>query len=81
MAVAQDQDLHADIRRAVDRICSMIVSSAYRDEEITAARSELRRKVAECLPDRLEFYDRVYESRFDRLWQQFRANDPDRGRP
>jgi hypothetical protein len=80
MTVAEGRDLFTEIRRAADRICSMIVSSAYEDTDVKAARSELRRKVTECLPDRLEFYDRVYESRFDRLWGQFRGNGPDQCR-
>jgi len=65
----------AEVRREVDRICSMIVTSCYEDVDIAIARSELRWKVAESLPDRLGFYDMVYESRFDRLWEQFREHD------
>jgi len=64
-----------EVRREVDRICSMIVTSCYEDVDIAIARSELRWKVAESLPDRLDFYDMVYESRFERLWGQFREHD------
>ena len=67
------EELINDIVGEVDRICSMIVSSGYDDIDLEIRISELRWKVREQLPDRAEFFAMVYESRFDRLWSQFRG--------
>jgi hypothetical protein len=60
------------LQRRADRVCSLIVSSTSSDSEIREELFILRHQAAWLFPDRRELYDRIYGSRFRRLWQQFR---------
>ncbi len=59
--------------RLADRLCRMILSSATSDLDIAVERSRLRTLALSLFPDRIDVYDMIYESRFDRLSEQFRA--------
>ena len=59
-------------QRDADRICILILSSDCTDEQISIQRLALRTDVARYFPDQVDLYDLIYESRFRRLWQQFR---------
>ncbi len=56
-----------------DRVCRMILSSEYPDVDVAIERGRVRELAESLFPDRMELYEMIYESRFDRLWQQFRA--------
>ena len=58
------------IRRMAERIAVLIVSSDYPLVDIAIERSNLRDEVEQLFPDRMDIYDRIYESRFDRLIEQ-----------
>ena len=59
--------------RKADRIAMLIVASDYPLIDIQIERGKLREE-AQCLcPERIDVYDRIYESRFDRLIEQFRS--------
>ena len=60
-------------QRHVDRLCVLIVASDCSEREIDIERLHLRVQAARLFPDRMRLYDRVYESRFRRLREQFRA--------
>jgi len=62
-----------EIRRQADRIAVLIVSTDYPLVDIAIERSNLRDEAESLFPDRMEIYDRIYESRFDRLIEQWRA--------
>jgi len=62
-----------EIRRQADRIAVFIVSTDYPLVDIAIERSNLRDEAESLFPDRMEIYDRIYESRFDRLIEQWRA--------
>jgi len=68
------------IARAADRISVLILNQEYADIDVTIERSKFREHVRELYPDRMDLYDMVYEARFDRLMEQFRAHDADQGR-
>lgn len=61
-----------ELARAADRLSSMIVSSDCPRVDVDIARAALRRHCAALFPDKLGVFDLVYESRFRRLWEQFR---------
>ena len=61
------------LQRRTDRLCSLIVSSVASQRDIQSERQDLRAQALRLFPDRMDLYDMVYESRFDRLWQQFRS--------
>ena len=69
-------DRRADeIRRKAERIAVLIVSSDYPLVDIAIERSNLRDEAEELFPERIEIYDRIYESRFDRLIEQWRNEE------
>jgi hypothetical protein len=60
------------LSESADRLCRMILSTDWPDVDVSIARSNLRELAEALFPDRMELYDMIYESRFDRLWEQFR---------
>jgi hypothetical protein len=63
-------------QRQVDRVCTLILFE--RPEcEIESARIELRSEAERLFPDRAQLYEIIYESRFCRLWEQFRKQGRD----
>ncbi|MBN1418317.1 MAG: hypothetical protein JXP34_06040 [Planctomycetes bacterium] len=61
------------LRREADAIARMILDPAYAAVDIAIARAGLRETCERLFPDRMELFDWIYEARFDRLWEQFRA--------
>ena len=62
------------IKTMADRVCRHILRSDYPGIDIEIEKGHLRDKVVELFPDRIELYEMIYESRFNRLWRQFRVN-------
>ena len=52
---------------------SLILSSDLPAIDIEIEKSKVRERCLELYPDREELYEMVYESRFQRLWEQFRG--------
>ena len=78
MAAFSQTDRQADyIRRMAERIAVLIVSSDYPLVDIAIERSNLRDEVERLFPNRIDIYDRIYESRFDRLIEQWRTEEND----
>ena len=65
-------EAYRNFQRRVDRLCVLIVASDCSDHEIRIERLHLRVQAATLFPKKLPLYDMVYESRFDRLSEQFR---------
>jgi hypothetical protein len=63
------------ISRRAERICLLIVGSDYPLVDIQIERSNLREQAEQLCPERMDVYDRIYESRFDRLIEQFRQEE------
>ncbi len=55
-----------------DRISSLIVSSDYPMIDIEIEKQKLQDLISELFPDKTGLYDLIYESRFNRLKEQFR---------
>jgi nucleoside-triphosphatase len=68
---AEDEAVRA-LQRQADRICEMIVSGEAQPIDIEIQQHALREAVARAFPDKQALYQLLYESRFRRLWQQFR---------
>ena len=68
---AEDGTVRA-LQRQADRICEMIVSGDVPQIDIEIQQAALREAVARQCPDQPPRYQLIYESRFRRLWQQFR---------
>ena len=67
----EDEAAHA-LQRQADRICEMIVSEHAAPIDIEIQQAALREAFAKAFPDKQALYQLIYESRFRRLWQQFR---------
>lgn len=72
MIEASQEDRAAELKRRADRVASMIVTSCYSDLECAIAERELRMECLRLLPERMELFGLIYESRFRRLREQFR---------
>jgi hypothetical protein len=72
LLVTEENEKLAAFQRKADRIAFLIVASDYERIDIEIDKGELREECARVFPDKLELYDMIYESRFQRLWEQFR---------
>ena len=61
-----------EVGRMADRVCTLILSSDLPAIDIEIEKNKVRERCLELYPDREELYEMVYESRFQRLWDQFR---------
>ena len=59
------------LQRRADRICVFILSTDLPEVDILLERGRLRDLCEELFPGRSDLFDMIYESRFDRLWEQF----------
>src|SRR3989338_7282542 len=62
------------LQRQADRICELIVSGDVPLIDIEIQQAALREAAARAFPDKQALYQLLYESRFRRLWQQFRRD-------
>lgn len=70
--IPNDQ-VYRKFQRRVDRLCFLIVATDYPRRDIEIERLFLRTEAARLFPEKFHLYDMLYESRFRRLWNQFRA--------
>lgn len=76
MFSSEDHDaLYRRFQRRVDKICFLIVATTMPRHEIELERMNLRGQAISLFPEKLDLYEMVYESRFNRLWEQFRESD------
>ncbi|MFQ5956397.1 MAG: hypothetical protein ACE5KK_01335 [Candidatus Brocadiales bacterium] len=61
-----------ELQRMADYVCRLIVASDYPEIDVEIEKTKVRDKCEELYPDKMELYDMIYESRFNRLWYQFR---------
>jgi hypothetical protein len=71
-AAQREEAAYRELQRAADRIAFLIVATDYPQVDIEIERRNLRELCRRLFPDRLELFGMVYESRFRRLWDQFR---------
>lgn len=72
-AVVPSEQAYRRFQRSVDRLCFLIVSTDYPERDINIERLHLRTEAARLFPEKFHLYDMIYDSRFRRLWEQFRA--------
>lgn len=71
-ALCAEDEVVRELQRQADRICGMIVSGEAALIDIEIQQAALREAVSRVFPDKQALYQLIYESRFRRLWQQFR---------
>jgi hypothetical protein len=62
----------SQLQRRADRVCFLIVISDLPAIDIEIEKIKVRQRCLEPYPDREWLCDMIYESRFDRLCEQFR---------
>ena len=61
-----------ELRRIADRVCALILIEDYPEVDIAIEIDGARERCRELFPDRMDLFDMIYESRFDRLIEQLR---------
>ena len=55
-----------------NRVCVLILNTDLPAIDIEIEKNKVRERCLELYPDKEDLYDMIYESRFQRLWEQFR---------
>ncbi len=58
-----------------DWVCVLILSTDLPAVDIEIEKNKVRERCLHYYPDREDLYEMVYESRFQRLWDQFRSRE------
>ena len=61
------------LQRMADRVCVLILSSDLPAIDIEIEKNKVRQRCLQLYPERERLYEMIYESRFQRLWDQFRG--------
>jgi hypothetical protein len=64
--------LQRELAAMADAVCRLIVSTDYPEVDVAIEIEKVRTRCEELFPDRMELFEMIYESRFDRLWEQWR---------
>jgi hypothetical protein len=64
-----------DIQRMANWVCVLILSTDLPAIDIEIEKNKVRERCLELYPDSEALYEMVYESRFQRLWDQFRQEE------
>ena len=68
-----EEGAYRELQRRADRIASTIVASDYAAIDVVIEIRKLKDFAQVRFPGRERLFEMVYESRFKRLWQQFRG--------
>lgn len=72
-SVVPTEQAYRRLQRRADRLCFLIVASDLPERDINIERLFLRTEAARLFPEKRQFYEMIYESRFRRLLIQFRG--------
>jgi hypothetical protein len=65
------------IRDAADGIVSLILNKNASKADIDIEKNNLKKLIESICPDKLHLFELFYEPRFERLWSQFRSDNPE----
>lgn len=68
-----EEEKLSKIKRASEKIVSLILNSDYPRIDIEIEKVKFKELIKELFPDKVYLYHLIYESRFERLWEQFRG--------
>ncbi len=71
----EDKQKFDEIQKAADEISSKIISGEFSKIDFEIAKEKLRDMCSEYFPERMYLFYIIYESRFKRLWEQFRGGE------
>jgi hypothetical protein len=61
-----------ELQRLADAVCALIAATDLPAVDVQIAIAAVREFAEHHFPDRAELFARIYEARFERLWQQCR---------
>ncbi|MFP4381600.1 MAG: hypothetical protein ACLFUS_13950 [Candidatus Sumerlaeia bacterium] len=61
-----------ELRHRADRLCSMILHMDLEWVDVEIQIEQLREFVRSRAPEKLDAFDHIYVSRFERLWEQWK---------
>ena len=70
--VGDPRDKMREVQRMARWVCVLILDTDLPAIDIEIEKNKVRERCLELYPDREDLYDMIYESRFQRLWEQFR---------
>lgn len=73
-ALCDEDERIRGLQRHAETIADLIVAGEVPEIDIEIQKAKLRETIARTFPDRVPLYHLIYESRFRRLWQQFRQS-------
>jgi hypothetical protein len=71
----KDEDIHNRLKRRADEISRLIIATDYPAIDVAIQIRKLKEDVVSCFPAKRWLFELIYESRFRRLWEQFRPRD------
>lgn len=72
-AGSEEEHAYRELQRRADEVASLIVASDWAGIDVVIQIRRLKEFVDRQMPGRTGLFEMIYESRFKRLWQQFRA--------
>jgi len=69
-------DFAKTLARTADRICSRILHEDIEWVDIAIEIENMRELVRAQAPDKLALFERIYEARFHRIWEQWHRDVP-----
>jgi hypothetical protein len=79
-AGSEEEHTYRELQRRADAVASLIVASDWAGIDVVIEIRKLKEFVQTKMPGRRSLFEIIYESRFKRLWQQFRG-EADGGLP
>ncbi len=70
-----EEERRLEIQHAAERVCALILYSDLPLIDIRLAAADVRRMCNRYFPERAGLYERLYASRFRRLWTQWRGGE------
>lgn len=78
-ALLSEEKKLGEIKHLADRISYLITATDYPKVDIEIEKQKVRSRVERLFPDRVYLFDMIFESRFRRLWDQFRKRQKKEG--
>ncbi len=72
-AQIEEDEKVTEIKILSDKISHLILNTDLKDVDINIEKEKLKNLIVTNFPDKTYLYELLYESRFKRLWEQFRS--------
>jgi len=69
--LADEEEKLAGLRELIDSACEEIMGGHLNRQEATVLAQRVRRQAQEIIPDLMDKFDLIYQSRFERLISQY----------